>query len=100
MNGLGGDKTRFADGSAAMMASEPCACNCCLSPVVQEGLQQSGMRYNDRSSYANNNQQDNQTLLLSMFQAQSQNALEQTPSTDLVSMLAQLIALSQSRTPA
>ena len=77
-----------------------CGCHCICDPTVARGFDQSSMRYNDRSSYANNNQADTQVLLLSMFQAQAQNALEQTPDTNLVSMMAQLIALSQARTPA
>lgn len=82
------------------MASDECHCPCFCDPTVARSFEQSASRYNDRSSYANNNQQDNQTLLLSMFQAQAQNSLEQTPTTDLMSMMAQLIALSQGRTPA
>lgn len=74
-----------------------CKCPCLCDGPTARMLDQSGARYNDRSAYANNNQQDNQTLLLSMFQAQAQNSLETTPTTDLISMMAQLIALSQGR---
>lgn len=81
-----------------MAAAEPCGCNCCIEPVVSMTFNQTASRFNERASYANVNQMDNQTLLLSMFQAQAQNSLEQTPQTELISMLAQLIALSQAGT--
>ena len=93
------DKLRFAGTPEHVhfQADDKCHCPCFCDPTVARGFEQSAMRYNDRSSYANNNQQDNQTLLLSMFQAQAQNSLEQTPTTDLVALLAQLIALSQAQ---
>ena len=78
--------------------NKACGCSCICDPTVARGFDQSSMRYNDRSAYANNNQMDNQTLLLSMFQSQAQNSLEKTPETDLIAMLAQLIALSQAGT--
>jgi hypothetical protein len=95
MNGIGGDKTRFADGSAAMMQNDECRCPCICDGPTARIMDQTGARFNERAAYANTNQMDNQTLLLSMFQAQAQNALEQTPATDLVNLVAQMIALSQ-----
>jgi len=73
--------------------NKACGCSCICDPTVARGFDQTSMRYNDRSAYANNNQQDNQTLLLSMFQAQAQNNLEQTPGTQLASTLAQFISV-------
>ena len=78
--------------------NKACGCSCICDPTVARGFDQSSMRYNDRSAYANNNQMDNQTLLLSMFQSQAQNSLEKTPETDLIAKLAQLIELSQDGT--
>lgn len=71
--------------------SSSCGCSCICDPTVARVLDQAMGKYADRSAYANNNQQDNQTLLLSMFQSQAQNALEQTPMTELASSLAQLL---------
>jgi len=69
-----------------------CGCSCICDPTVARGFDQTSMRYNDRSAYASNNQQDTQVLLLSMFQAQAQNALEQTPANQLPQMMLQLVA--------
>lgn len=74
---------------------DTCNCPCICDGPTARLLDQSAARYNDRSAYANNNQQDNQTLLLSMFQAQAQNSLEHTPSTELIGVLAQMLALTQ-----
>ena len=76
----------------AEVSKQEC-CGCMCDPTVSRVLEQSAARYNDRSSYANNNQQDNQTLLLSMFQAQAQQALESTPTSNLANDLAMLMAL-------
>lgn len=73
--------------------NKSCGCNCICDPTAARVLDQTMVRYNDRSAYANNNQQDNQTLLLSMFQSQAQNSLEQTPMTELASSLAQLMSV-------
>ena len=99
MNGIGESKLRFADGSQAMMqADEGCPCSCCFHPADDRSMTASMVRYNDRSSFANNMQQDTVVQLQSMFSVQAQKGLEESPSTDLVSMLAQLIALSQANT--
>lgn len=73
--------------------NKSCGCSCICDPTVARVLDQTSSRYNDRSAYANNNQMDNQTLLLSMFQSQAQNSLEQTPITELAGAIAQLNAV-------
>jgi len=83
----------MSEGSEAAKGGNACGCSCICDPTVARGFDQSSMRYNDRSAYANNNQMDNQTLLLSMFQSQAQNSLEQTPMTELASSMAQLMSV-------
>ena len=80
--------------------NKSCGCSCICDPTVARVLDQSMARFNDRSGYANNNQMDNQTLLLSMFQSQAQNSLEQTPLTDLMGIIAQVGALVKTNTTA
>ena len=78
-----------------------CICPCFCDPTVARQFEQTGGRYNDRSAFANNLQQDSVVQMQSMFQAQAQNALEQTPSTtmmeqqSLVAGLANLIAAAK-----
>ena len=80
------------------MAKEECTCPCFCDPTVPRQFEQTGGRYNDRSAFANNLQQDSVVQLQGMFQAQAQNALEHTPETSMVSLLVQLLALQQAGT--
>jgi hypothetical protein len=73
--------------------NKSCGCSCICDPTVARVLDQTMARFNERASYASTNQMDNQTLLLSMFQSQAQNALEQTPMTELAASLAQLMSI-------
>ena len=61
-----------------------CQCPCFCDPTVARQFEQTGGRYNDRSAFANNLQQDSVVQMQSMFQAQAQNALEQTPQTSAI----------------
>jgi hypothetical protein len=85
---------------AAADTNNSCGCSCICDPTVARVLDQAMAKYADRSAYANNNQQDNQTLLLSMFQTQAQNSLETTPQTDMVALVGQLGMLMKSGTNA
>ena len=73
-----------------MADKDNCHCPCLCDGPTARVLDQTMARFNERASYANTNQMDNQTLLLSSFQAQSQNQLEQTPQTDLVALMGQI----------
>jgi len=74
------------------MAASDCPCCACDGTVNRQFEQTSG-RYNDRSAFANNLQQDSVVQMQNMFQAQAQNSLEQTPQTTLIAMMQQLAAL-------
>ena len=70
-------------------------CNCCgCDPGSNRTFEQTASRYNDRSAFANNLQQDSVVQMQSMFQAQAQNALEQTPSTTMMEQQSLFAALS------
>ena len=58
-----------------------CHCPCFCDPTTARQFEQTSGRFNDRSAFANNLQQDSVVQMQSMFQAQAQNALEQTPQT-------------------
>ncbi len=89
------DKTRFADGSMAMLQGEAGGpCGCISDPNVSRIFDQTAARYNDRSAFSNNAAMDNNNMLQSMFQAQAQNALEVTPGQYLTE-LAQLIKMAK-----
>lgn len=75
--------------------NKACGCSCICDPTVARVLDQTSSRFNERSAYAHSNQMDNQTLLLSMFQSQAQNALEKTPQSDYLGLLTQLAGLVQ-----
>ena len=70
-------------------------CGCTSDPNVSRIFDQTAARYNDRSAFSNNAAMDNNNMLQSMFQAQAQNSLEQTPGTSLTE-LAQLIQMAKS----
>lgn len=86
-----------------MASTEPCPCNCCLDPANQMLLTSTTARYNDRSAFANNLQQDSVVQMQNMFQATAQNTLEQTPQTTMMDQQSLTAALSQlisaARTP-
>lgn len=71
-----------------------CGCSCICDATVQRQFDQTSGRYNDRSAFANNLQQDSVVQMQSMFQAQAQNSLEQTPATTDQSMAAQTANLA------
>ena len=83
------------------MVDKECQCPCFCDPTVSRQFEQTSGRYNDRSAFANNLQQDAVVQMQSMFQAQAQNALEQTPNSsavsesNLVANLATLIAAAK-----
>jgi hypothetical protein len=60
---------------------------------VTQQFEQTAGRYNDRSAFASNAAQDAFNNNSSMFQAQAQNALEQTPQSNLLSGIGQVLAL-------
>lgn len=77
-------------------------CNCCgCDPGANRLFEQSIARYNDRSAFANNLQQDSVIQMQNMFQAQAQNELERTPESKQADMaqwatvLTQLIAAAK-----
>ena len=78
-----------------------CQCPCFCDPTVARQFEQTGGRYNDRSAFANNLQQDSVVQMQSIFQAQAQNSLEQTPHTQMqtdasnIAGLATLIAAAK-----
>ena len=72
-----------------------CTCPCFCDPTVPRQFEQTGGRYNDRSAFANNLQQDSVVQLQGMFQAQAQNSLEQTPETSAVNLQNMVAAISQ-----
>lgn len=80
-----------------MMDKDSGGCTCCpCDATATRTFDQTGARYNDRSAFANNLQQDAVVQMQSMFQAQAQNALEQTPGTtdqSLAAQMANLVAL-------
>lgn len=65
-----------------------CCGRCPADPNVDRMFDQTAARYNDRSAFSNNAAMDNNNMLQSMFQAQAQNSLEQTPSTDITQLTA------------
>jgi hypothetical protein len=56
--------------------NKACGCTCICDPTVARVLDQTSSRYNDRSAFANNNQQDAVTQLNSMFTARAQQSLQ------------------------
>lgn len=81
-----------------MPEKDTCQCPCFCDPTVARQFEQTGGRYNDRSAFANNLQQDSVVQMQSMFQAQAQNALEQTPQTSMMdntNTMAALVSLLQ-----
>ena len=58
------------------MDETKCGCSCVCDPTVPRVLDQTSSRYNDRSAFANNNQQDAVTQLNSMFTARAQQSLQ------------------------
>jgi hypothetical protein len=89
------DKTQLL----ANLVHFECECSCCIEPVTQQTFNQTAARYNDRSAFANNLQQDSVVQMQNMFQAQAQNSLEQTPGTNLTNLLAQMQAMLQALQP-
>ncbi len=69
-------------------------CGCVSDPTVSRIFDQTAARYNDRSAFSNNAAMDNNNMLQSMFQAQAQNSLEQTPSTSLNELTAMIKAVN------
>jgi hypothetical protein len=70
-----------------------CGCTCICDPTVARVLDQTSSRYNDRSAFANNSAQDQFNNMNSMFLAQAQNALEQTPRTQNLGDITQLLSI-------
>lgn len=79
-----------------MADKDTCHCPCFCDPTVGRQFEQTSGRYNDRSAFASNMQQDANVAMNSMFLAQAQNALEQTPATtdqSATSQMANLVAI-------
>ena len=76
--------------------NKACGCTCVCDPTVARVLDQTSSRYNDRSAFANNNQQDSVTQLNAMFTARAQQTLQNDPNTALAAaILAQRSAMGQ-----
>jgi vacuolar-type H+-ATPase catalytic subunit A/Vma1 len=72
--------------------NKSCGCSCICDPTVARVLDQQSMRFNERAGFAHANAMDNQTLLLSAFQATAQNTLDSEPVSKITSDLASMFA--------
>ena len=73
---------------------DPCNCPCFCDPTTSRAMEQTGMRYNDRSAFAGSLQMDNNVALNGIFLSQAQNSVEQTPNSQMMNQQSLTASLS------